>query len=213
MNDSEVDDLIILNGCGQMTKWRFPQNLTRCPVKRCVQKFQSRTTAINHYKHRHARNSAFCSICDGPFSAKDRSAFNRHYRDMHPNVKLPLKTTTKKIMPEAKKTAWPLTSRKKRCKLCHKTYSLGTLHQHIQKMHSTKIIMCPLKNCNYETTRIERLRLHWKSMHLKDVSLIDFYILCIEILLFIFISLPAKILFGHIEQLGNHLVGSCATAD
>lgn len=127
------------------------------------------STAANH-KKQHARNSAFCSTCDGPFYAKDITAINRHYRNMHPEIKVPLKMATGKnmalkMMPEPKKTPRPLISKKQRCKLCRKTYLLGRLHRHMQKMHSSKKMQCLLTNCDYETTRIESLRLHCKSTH------------------------------------------------
>lgn len=84
--DSEVDDLIILNGFRVSTEWRFPKDITCCPNHCCRLEFESRPAAIDHYKEKHANLYCFCSICEKPVSAKD---FIRHYQRMHPNNEVP----------------------------------------------------------------------------------------------------------------------------
>lgn len=84
------DDLITLSGCGQQTQWRFPPELTRCPVSNCKKKFGIRAHAIAHYRGLHAKYAVFCSICNGPVSAKDIRTFSQHYDKRHPDEEKPV---------------------------------------------------------------------------------------------------------------------------
>lgn len=88
-DDNDDDDLITLRGCGQKTQWRFPPNFNQCPVKRCGEKFETRSEAIIHYKKQHAKTSIFCFICDKPLAAQSWNNFQIHYQHLHPAVKLP----------------------------------------------------------------------------------------------------------------------------
>lgn len=87
--DQSEDDLITLNGCGQVTKWRFSKNLKQCPVNGCNLKFATRQEAIAHYKMTHAKNSIYCAICAKPICSSKPGQFRIHYGRMHPNEKVP----------------------------------------------------------------------------------------------------------------------------
>lgn len=88
MNNGE-QDVIILKGCGVQTKWHFPPNQNRCPVKKCGIAFQNRLLALTHYQDVHADYSILCPICQKPIIAKDKARFRRHYRLVHKTVELP----------------------------------------------------------------------------------------------------------------------------
>lgn len=89
--DSEVDDLITLNGCGYITQWRFPRDLKQCPTRFCRKVFESRSSAIAHYQETHS-HSILCEICNKPIALNgghSPSNFIDHHRRMHPNTKNP----------------------------------------------------------------------------------------------------------------------------
>lgn len=87
--DQSEDDLITLNGCGRITKWRFSKDLKQCPVSKCNLEFETRQEAIVHYKMTHAKNSIFCALCDKPICTDTTREFLIHYGRMHPNEKVP----------------------------------------------------------------------------------------------------------------------------
>lgn len=88
-DDEEVDDLIELRGCDRITQWKFPENLTNCPVRRCVNQFHSRSRAIKHYKQQHADRSIFCPLCEKPICLNTQKYFIEHFRKAHPHKKIP----------------------------------------------------------------------------------------------------------------------------
>lgn len=88
-NEDEVDDLITLRGCGRITQWRFPSDITRCPVHRCPHTFHSRAKAINHYKEKHANYAILCPICEKPIAAHSKHGFISHYEKWHAYQKVP----------------------------------------------------------------------------------------------------------------------------
>lgn len=83
------DELITLSGCNQITEWKFPANLKRCPVIRCGLKFKKRSHAISHYKLQHAQKSILCLLCNKPISAQSTNDFIRHYIRIHPGTEIP----------------------------------------------------------------------------------------------------------------------------
>lgn len=85
----EKNDLITLNGCKKITYWRFPQNITYCPVRFCKLMFGIRSDAIFHYRKKHADHSILCQICYKPIIAQRPCDFVRHYRRMHPGMEVP----------------------------------------------------------------------------------------------------------------------------
>lgn len=91
-NDNEADDdddVIQLNGCGQVTFFRFPQNTTCCPAYNCSVDSGFRSRAIAHYKRMHAKDHIFCTLCQKPVGAKWRHTLLKHYNTIHPNIDLP----------------------------------------------------------------------------------------------------------------------------
>lgn len=85
----EESDLITLKGLGQETQWRFPNDLTRCPMYTCRKEFGIRDAAIDHFKYQHIKNAVYCEVCDKPVGAKCRYTFEAHYKNLHPNVDPP----------------------------------------------------------------------------------------------------------------------------
>lgn len=83
-------DLILLKGCGQITKWKFPADITRCPVSNCLRNFENRDALILHYKKRHARKSILCYACNAPMSVYNDKDFEDHYRRLHPDLEMPI---------------------------------------------------------------------------------------------------------------------------
>lgn len=81
----EMDDWILLEGCGQLTQWKFPAELKVCPVKKCGIQFTVRSDAIVHYKNLHAKNTILCSICDVPIYAERLKDLEKHYHGAHPD--------------------------------------------------------------------------------------------------------------------------------
>lgn len=85
-NDRENDeenDLIILKGCGQRMDYRFPKDLTQCPIYACRKECGIRDNAIDHFRSRHAANSIYCEFCAKPITLKTTLAFVGHYKYVH----------------------------------------------------------------------------------------------------------------------------------
>ncbi|XP_031628317.1 uncharacterized protein LOC116344075 isoform X2 [Contarinia nasturtii] len=87
--ENNEDDLISLNGCGNKTKWHYPENITHCVVSGCKLTFKSRAQAIAHYKEQHAYKSILCPICIKPIVSRNQKFFIRHYERVHPTEKIP----------------------------------------------------------------------------------------------------------------------------
>lgn len=88
--NDEIDDLIILNGCGYLTQWRFPTNQNQCPMHLCKEVFKSRSAAISHYREQHANHAVLCDVCNKPIAiGRNLSNIINHYKRMHPNAKYP----------------------------------------------------------------------------------------------------------------------------
>lgn len=82
----DEDDVITLNGCGRISHWKFPADLTNCPVFKCNAEFGLRSDAIDHYKKCHAMNAIYCSMCEKPIAAYTLSNLKAHYTRMHPGI-------------------------------------------------------------------------------------------------------------------------------
>lgn len=89
MEEEEVDDLITLEGSGHITQWRFPSNITRCPVHNCRETFEVRSAGIAHYKEKHAKGAILCLLCDKPIYAPNVLTFVNHCRDRHQGEQIP----------------------------------------------------------------------------------------------------------------------------
>lgn len=83
------NDLIILRGCDQISQWRFPHGLKRCPVRGCAEEYTTRPNAIAHYKSEHAKKSIYCNLCDRPYVMKHAHHFIQHFRSKHINAAMP----------------------------------------------------------------------------------------------------------------------------
>lgn len=95
-NEQEIDDLITLGGCGHVTYWRFPPNLSRCPYNHCKSAFKYRSDLITHYKKMHAPDLILCTICEKPVTALDMNNYYKHYIEKHPGIEPPIKSITQK---------------------------------------------------------------------------------------------------------------------
>lgn len=109
----QEDDLITLRGCGQITQWRFPEHMTRCPFVRCHKHFESRPDAIDHFKMNHTVNMILCFTCNKPIRSAYPVQFIEHHRNRHPNIPMPFdfserKTCWKKHAPLATKVPYHL---------------------------------------------------------------------------------------------------------
>lgn len=96
-NDSqtdEIDDLIISNGFGVTTCWRYPEDINYCLNLGCGLIFENRSDAIKHYKRQHADHFVFCSICTKPVSVDN---FKRHCKNIHRNGEIPTDSTGNNI--------------------------------------------------------------------------------------------------------------------
>lgn len=85
-----MDDLIILEGGGQIEQWRFPDEFAQCPVEECGTQFTVRMDAITHFKKQHAKSAMYCSICDMPITAERSEDSKEHFHEKHPDVDVEL---------------------------------------------------------------------------------------------------------------------------
>lgn len=114
----EGDGWITLRGCGKITYWLFPLQLTRCPVRYCHSKCETRSEAIAHYKVKHANTSILCRECNLPVCANNLSTFEEHYRNKHEHAEAPCpfdqtkKLTTKQTVDSNEVWFWSAYSRK-----------------------------------------------------------------------------------------------------
>lgn len=88
-DDEDESDVIILSGCGQNYRWKFPKDYGgKCPVKACLAKCEVRSDAIDHYKKYHAMNAMYCKICRKPIATTRGYSINfqAHNIRMHPGI-------------------------------------------------------------------------------------------------------------------------------
>lgn len=85
---NDLNYKITMNGCGQLTSWIFPDT-TMCPNGSCKRKFNNRSETMTHFRDQHAKDSILCKICQKPISTKSSHEFARHYKRLHPNLKVP----------------------------------------------------------------------------------------------------------------------------
>lgn len=102
---NEADDPITLSGCGQVTYWRFPTNMTRCPLLSCQETYPTRSATMNHFKIFHAKNAILCHLCDKPIFTYSFEGFNEHFRRFHATEPLPFpsKETVDEEVPQTEK--------------------------------------------------------------------------------------------------------------
>lgn len=187
-SEDEEDDLIILNGCGRITQWRFPPSLKHCPVHRCGVEFGVRSDAIRHYRKRHAKRAILCPICDKPISCSNRSSrsFKRHYKGVHPNEKLPydFSATTMTGSKVGKNndgkddlitlhgcgrtTKWLFPQYQKKCPVhtCREEFNVRSdAIEHYKEKHANTSILCPICVKPICTQRLWTFKDHYERIH------------------------------------------------
>lgn len=89
--DDNDEDLIVLEGCNQITKWRFPADTKECPALRCEFTFSTHSACRNHFKKVHAKHSICCPVCKKPYVAFNPRNFLTHFQNAHPHSRMPFK--------------------------------------------------------------------------------------------------------------------------
>lgn len=157
LKSSETNDCIILSGFNRITKWKFPF-IKHCPVKRCGLSFKSRLAAIDHYKATHAMHFIHCNLCNTPIHVGKTSLknFKDHHQHVHPN----------QSMQSLSKMDTGFRKSHTECSTCEINFTqVDDLNQHLNKVHSSKIIPCPLFECEYTSNREHFIRNHWAEKH------------------------------------------------
>lgn len=90
-SDNDQDELITLSARGITTYYSFPPHITHCPKPTCLERFETRLIAKNHYIAEHASEAIFCSLCSKPITVNllHPDAFVKHFQKMHPFNKIP----------------------------------------------------------------------------------------------------------------------------
>lgn len=175
------DDSITLNGLGQSTQWRFPQDMTCCPVRGCQREYGVRSLAIAHYIHRHAKNSVFCIECDKPVSAKSPSTFIMHYSKFHPDIELPAflkkpETETDEVNIVELNSIFSLIvytpNFSQSDNEVDDTITLRGCGQVTQWRFPKKIKCCPVRSCSTQFEHRSKAISHYRKHHAKN------YIFC-----------------------------------
>lgn len=82
-NDEQYNDLITLSGGDQISFWRIPKSLKRCPVSSCGKKFEHQELLSAHFVKHHAKKSAYCGECDGPVICGNSGDLASHQQRIH----------------------------------------------------------------------------------------------------------------------------------
>lgn len=148
-----MDDLILLEGCGQLTQWKFPAELKMCPVKKCGLQFTVRMDAITHYKNLHAKDSVLCSICDVPIYAERLKDFEKHYHALHPDVDFKLKFdgNTTQVVCNLVNDAYSVIFVDNICNLFHLALQINGADDEDVEEESKDVDLLTLSGCGYIT--------------------------------------------------------------
>lgn len=189
--DDEVDDLITLEGCGQISQWRFPRDVSRCPVRNCTETFEFRSVGIAHYKEQHAKNAIFCLICQRPVLTKSLSFFINHYREKHPGEELTAYNFDEKRSDQSSQnengqdeknddddlvtlkgcgqiTQWRFPQETTSCPMlsCHKDYGLRSLAiSHFKYRHAKHSAFCSECERPVGAKTVSGLTSHYSKLH------------------------------------------------
>lgn len=178
--DDDIDDLITLDACGQITKYRFPQNVTRCPIVQCKESFEFRSAGIEHFKEKHAKTLIMCPICIKPVSAPTVDRFVHHCRDKHPQEKIPFDFSNQ--MPEDEDetiilrgcdqiTHWQFPPDTTRCPIrsCQKEFGVRFLAiSHFKAQHAKKSVYCSICERPIPAKTKPSLVSHYTKFHEDD---------------------------------------------
>lgn len=148
-NENHVDDMIELNSCGIVSRFRFPMNRKRCLNMRCNLSFGTRAEAIRHYRAAHSRAAIYCEKCNKPVHTKYLPYWQYHCEKWHPQTKIETETKVAVALKSIDTNAMP---------------SKSSDSGHSSKPETTKM-MCPLRGCSYKSRRIHKLRKHWDKLH------------------------------------------------
>lgn len=160
--NKDDDDLITLSGLGKITQWKFPKNVTQCPMHCCNFKFEMRATGISHFKQLHAKYTILCTICNKIVSSRQRQQICKHFDKMHPNEDMYPITGIRRCKSFQNKQ----TRHHEICNVCHTKYDTAhELQRHFKEVHIGIKILCPLITCNYLAKRVYSIRNHWRKAH------------------------------------------------
>lgn len=84
-NEKVSDDFIAIGRGTYKKLWKFPMT-NICPKFKCAHLFSSRSTAMIHYREKHADDSILCEICVKPVG---KSYLIGHFNKVHPQHPLP----------------------------------------------------------------------------------------------------------------------------
>lgn len=137
--------------------------MKRCPVQKCGVLNSDRAALIAHYRNKHAEYAVLCEMCKIPISTWNVSFIKLHYRIRHPDMAVPFigssvkneRTTQLKVEIDSRVV----------CDLCNVRIQPENMNQHLEEMHSTHRIYCPLKRCSYVAKQMNEMRTHWKCEH------------------------------------------------
>lgn len=138
--------MIELNSCGIKSQFRFPKNRLRCLNKRCYSKFKTRAEVIRHYKAAHGRAAIYCEKCKKPVHTTYLPSWQSHCDKWHPQTE-----------PKATDDLKPSSNG---CSMAPKPFA----SEQSSNLMTTKIV-CPLKDCSYKSSRMQKIRKHWDKMH------------------------------------------------
>lgn len=147
-------------------KWIFPASLTQCPVVRCTAVSSGNRAALKaHYRKVHADASVLCELCNKPIATRNgKHNVIIHYRHKHPNAAIPDFDSVNSECTMEMKPKVELDSRVA-CDLCNARIEPDDMDAHLNEMHSTHRIFCPLKLCSYVAKRMTEMRTHWNHEH------------------------------------------------
>lgn len=147
-------------------KWIFPANLVKCPVKGCIAvSGRNRSVLKAHYREVHAKTSVLCELCNKPIATRNRSeAVIVHYRSQHPNAPIPFVDSRKAKCTMEVRPKVEVDSRIA-CDLCSARIDPENMDKHLNDMHSTHRIYCPLKLCSHVAKKMAEMRTHWSREH------------------------------------------------
>lgn len=89
MMDDNDENVIVLEGFGQITKWRFPEDIKTCPMLRCDYSFSTHSACRNHFKKVHAKKTVCCPECKKIYVASSPHNFLNHFQNAHPKSRMP----------------------------------------------------------------------------------------------------------------------------
>lgn len=163
------DDMIALNGWGQITYWQYPKQSSQCPVQNCRKSFKLRLTAIAHYKKQHSQSAILCSLCNKPICVNMIDAFEIHHHRVHPGVEVPSEFTAKSLRYTRRAVQWePLQSNDSVIENDHDDGDDMIVLRgrgNISKWLFPNTTQCPVMNCRLKFNSRSAAIAHYRSKH------------------------------------------------